>query len=152
MRCHHCWFLCCGACAINMFSTCEKIQLGNITKVVPKPLSCLWLCTWMSVQYSFVLSETINFFELKFWIEWSNLAHIMMLDVDFIHTQYQPRGCTSLVPHLIGPPSHWFPISLVPHLIAPPPPISLIPQLAPMHHSFHWPPSYWSPSHWSPNS
>ena len=26
----------------------------------------------------------------------------------------------SLVPHLIGPPSHWFPISLVPHLIGPP--------------------------------
>ena len=33
---------------------------------------------------------------------------------------------TSLVPHLIGPPSHWFPISLAPHLIGP-------------------------PSHWSPN-
>ena len=32
----------------------------------PKPLSCLWLCTWMSVQYSFVLGETINFLN---WIE-----------------------------------------------------------------------------------
>ena len=60
-------------------------------------------------------------------------------------------GCTSLVPHLISPPSHWFPISLVPHLIGPP--ISLIPQLAPMHHSFHWSPiSLVPPTHWSPIS
>ena len=45
--------------------------------------------------------------------------------------------------HIIGPPSHWSPISLAPHLIGPPShwsPISLIPQLAPMHHSFHWSP------------
>ena len=33
---NHWWFLCCGACAINMFSTCEKIQLGNITKGCPQ--------------------------------------------------------------------------------------------------------------------
>ena len=43
-------------------------------------------------------------------------------------------GCTSLVPHLIGSPSHWSPISLVPHLIDPPisthaPLISLVPHL-----------------------
>ena len=37
-------------------NTTWKYQLG-------KPLSCLWLCTWMRVQYSFLLSETINFFE-----------------------------------------------------------------------------------------
>ena len=39
------------------------------------------------------------------------------------------------------PPTHWFPTSLVPHLIGPPThqsPISLVPQLAPMHHPFHW--------------
>ena len=58
--------------------------------------------------------------------------------------------------HIIGPPSHWSPISLVPHLIGPPPhwsPISLIPQLAPMHHSFHWSPiSLVPPTHWSPIS
>ena len=69
----------------------------------------------------------------------------------------------SLVPHIIGPPSHWppfslvtpssanpngppshwSPISLVPLLIGPPThqsPISLVPQLAPMHHPFHWSP------------
>ena len=57
-------------------------------------------------------------------------------------------GCTSLVPHLIGPPSHWFPIS--PSHWSP---ISLIPQLAPMHHSFHWSPiSLVPPNHWSPIS
>ena len=57
-------------------------------------------------------------------------------------------GCTSLVPHLIGPPSHWFPIS--PSHWSP---ISLIPQLAPMHHSFHWSPiSLVPPTHWSPIS
>ena len=58
--------------------------------------------------------------------------------------------------HIIGPPSHWSPISLVPHLIGPPShwsPISLIPQLAPMHHSFHWSPiSLVPPTHWSPIS
>ena len=63
--------------------------------------------------------------------------------------------------HIIGPPSHWSPISLVPHLIGPPShwsPISLIPQLAPMHHSFHWSPIslvprlIGPPSHWSPIS
>ena len=71
------------------------------------------------------------------------------------------KGCTSLVPHLIGPPSHWSPISSVPHLIGPPShwsPISLIPQLAHMHHSFHWSPIslvprlIGLPSHWSPIS
>ena len=58
--------------------------------------------------------------------------------------------------HIIGPPSHWSPISLVPHLIGPPShwsPISLIPQLAPMHHSFHWSPISLVPqTHWSPIS
>ena len=58
--------------------------------------------------------------------------------------------------HIIGPPSHWSPISLVPHLTGPPShwsPISLIPQLAPMHHSFHWSPiSLVPPTHWSPIS
>ena len=61
-----------------------------------------------------------------------------------------------MVPHLFGPPSHWFPISLVPQLIS-----------LPSHWSPNWhpcithsigPPSHWSPrligppSHWSPNS
>ena len=88
---------------------------------------------------------------------------------------------SSLVPHLIGPPYHWSPISLVPlfishpiigksqwspislvpHLIGSPShwspnssvPISLVPQLAPMHHPFHWSPiSLVPPTHWSPIS
>ena len=69
------------------------------------------------------------------------------------------QGCTSLVPHLIGPPSHWLPISLVPHLIDPPisthaPLISLVPHLigppdSLVPHLFG-PPCHWSPSHWSP--
>ena len=58
--------------------------------------------------------------------------------------------------HIIGPPSHWSPISLVPHLIGPPShwsPISLVPQLAPRHHQFHWSPiSLVPPTHWSPIS
>ena len=45
--------------------------------------------------------------------------------------------------HIIGPPSHWSPISLVPHLIDPPisthaPLISLVPHLI-------GPPTHWSP-------
>ena len=54
---------------------------------------------------------------------------------------------SSLVPHLIGPPYHWSPISLVPLFIRHPiigqsqwSPISLVPHLI------------GSPSHWSPNS
>ena len=58
--------------AVPAQSTCfqpaKKYNLEISRRVVPKPLSYLWLCTWMSVQYSFVLSETINFFELN-WIE-----------------------------------------------------------------------------------
>ena len=58
--------------------------------------------------------------------------------------------------HIIGPPSHWSPISLVPHLIGPPShwfPISLVPQLAPRHHPFHWSPiSLVPPTHCSPIS
>ena len=58
--------------AVPAQSTCfqlrKKYNLEISRRVVPKPLSCLWLCTWMSVQYSFVLGETINFFELN-WIE-----------------------------------------------------------------------------------
>ena len=51
------------------------------------------------------------------------------------------QGGTSLVPHLVGPPCHWFPISLVPislvpHNIGPPinthpPPIPLPPNWSP---------------------
>ena len=58
--------------------------------------------------------------------------------------------------HIIGPPSHWSPVSLVPHLIGPPShwfPISVVPQLAPRHHPFHWSPiSLVPPTHWSPIS
>ena len=64
--------------------------------------------------------------------------------------------CTYIRVHIIGPPSHWSPISLVPHLIGPPShwfPISLVPQLAPRHHPFHWSPiSLVPPTHWSPIS
>ena len=65
----------------------------------------------------------------------------------------------SLVPHLIGSPSHWSPNSSVPHLIGPlisthespipsvphliGPPDSLVPHL-------NGPPSHWSPPHWYP--
>ena len=61
-----------------------------------------------------------------------------------------PTGCTSLVPHLIGPPS------LVPHLIGPPSHWS--PNKHPCTTHFIGPPSHWSPrligppSHWSPIS
>ena len=51
---------------MNMFSTYEKYNLQISRGVVHKPLSFLWLCTWMGVQYLFVLSETINFFEFEF--------------------------------------------------------------------------------------
>ena len=56
--------------------------------------------------------------------------------------------CNSLVPHLIGSPSHWSPNSSVP--------LSLVPQVAPMHHPFQWSPISLvprltgPPSHWSP--
>ena len=66
------------------------------------------------------------------------------------------NGRTSLVPHLIGPPSHWSPISLVPHLIGPPSHWS--PKWHPSTNHFIGPPSHWSPrligppSHWSPIS
>ena len=60
----------------------------------------------------------------------------------------------SLVPQVIAPPppppppyfivTHWYPISLVTHR----PPLPLVPQVAPMHHPFHWSP----PTHWSPIS
>ena len=78
------------------------------------------------------------------------------------------RGCTSLVPHLIGSPSHWSPISLVPHLIDPPisthaPLISLAPHLIGLWGAHHWSPISLvphlidphliaPPSHWSPIS
>ena len=51
----------------------------------------------------------------------------------------------SLVPHLIGPPSHWFPISLVPHLIGPlliDPPIHKSPTTL---FELIGPPTHWSP-------
>ena len=51
--------------AVPAQSTCfqpAKKYNFEISRNVPKPLSCLRLCTWMSVQYSFALSETINFF------------------------------------------------------------------------------------------
>ena len=70
--------------------------------------------------------------------------------------RHQQAGCTSLVPHLIGPPSHWSPISLVPHLIGPPSHWS--PKWHPCTNHFIGPPSHWSPrligppSHWSPIS
>ena len=65
-------------------------------------------------------------------------------------------GVHVIVPHLIGPPSHWSPISLVPLLISPPSHWS--PNYHPStNHSFgppsHCPP--WvigPPSHWSPIS
>ena len=55
------------------------------------------------------------------------------------------HGCISLVPHLIGPPSHWFPISLVPHPIGPHligPPIHKSPTTL---FELIGPPSHWSP-------
>ena len=67
----------------------------------------------------------------------------------YVHRQLLYQGGTSLVPHLVGPPCHWFPISLVPislvpHNIGPPinthpPPIPLLPNWSP-------------PTHWSPMS
>ena len=55
--------------AVPAQSTCfqlrKKYNLKISRRVVPKPLSCLWLCARMSVQYTFVLGETINFFELN---------------------------------------------------------------------------------------
>ena len=88
------------------------------------------------------------------------------------------EGIRSLVPHLIGPPSHWSPShwspnslvpqihywsSLVPHLIGPPyhwSPISLVPLFIrhPIIGQSQWSPIslvphlIGSPSHWSPNS
>ena len=56
--------------------------------------------------------------------------------------------------HIIGPPSHWSPISLIPHLIGPPSHWS--PKWHPCTTRFIGPPSHWSPrligppSHWSP--
>ena len=59
----------------------------------------------------------------------------------YVHRQLLYQGGTSLVPHLVGPPCHWFPISLVPislvpHNIGPPinthpPPIPLPPNWSP---------------------
>ena len=56
-------------------------------------------------------------------------------------TKFVGIGCHRV--HIIGPPSHWSPISLVPHLIDPPisthaPLISLVPHLI-------GPPTHWSP-------
>ena len=54
--------------SISIFSPCEqKNKLEISRRAVAKPLSFIWLCTWMSVDYLFVTCETINFFELKNW-------------------------------------------------------------------------------------
>ena len=84
-----------------------------------------------------------------------NVVKMVILAFQCLRTHRHHSNWVSRV-HIIGPPSHWSPISLVPHLIGPPShwsPISLIPQLAPMHHSFHWSPiSLVPPTHWSPIS
>ena len=48
----------------------------------------------------------------------------------------------SLVPHLIGSPSHWSPSSSAPISLVPFSSVSfsLVPQLAPVHHPLHWSP------------
>ena len=80
VKCHHCWFLCCGACAINQFSTAKKIQLGNITKGCPQAAimfvivylnECsIFICTWWNNKL----------FELKFlnWIEFGSKSPIFV--------------------------------------------------------------------------
>ena len=70
----------------HVFNLRKKYNLEISRRAVHKPLSCLWLCTWMGVQYSFVLSETINFFELNWielnWIELNMLIPTLISGVD----------------------------------------------------------------------
>ena len=64
------------------FQPVNKYNLEISRKVVPKLLPFLWLCTWMSAQYPFVLYETMNFFWIELnWIEidWNRTEKYEML-------------------------------------------------------------------------
>ena len=117
---------------------------------VPVTISWCRCDIWRKVGHSYI--KWAEFIDYKF--DKTLLCHLIFL------------GCTSLVPHLIGPPSHWspshwspnlqvphcivwthwFPFSLVPLFISPPTigpsqwfPISLVPHLI-------GPPSHRSPN------
>ena len=72
----------------------------------------------------------------------SRRIHTMISKLQgYVYRQLLYQGGTSLVPCLVGPPCHWFPISLVP--------ISLVPHISGPPINTH-PPTIPLPPHWSP--
>ena len=117
--------------AVPAQSTCfqpaKKYNFEISRRVVPKPLSCLRLCTRMRVQYSFVLSETINFLNWNFELNWTwhtlftdactvyiipehqNVIHILLLGsfTDTLHVNVIKRQSNSPVPVNSPPKGQW---------------------------------------------
>ena len=127
------------------------LRCPKFLTLIQQPVS-YWGRLWDNgCRFHFLMLWLKDHSTCRFWEIWSAAQRLAWVSPLSVIVRVVVHGV-----HIIGPPSHWSPISLVPHLIGPPShwsPISLIPQLAPMHHSFHWSPiSLVPPTHWSPIS